>query len=564
MPASDRSCPPGRGIPFGLDSKDKPTHVTQVKPGHTYRCPSCKWPLSAVLNTTGRRQHFRHRKGAECSNAYEASLHKAAEQIIEESSEILLPAVVARHGHRSWSITDKPGKFQYDGARLEVQMDGIVPDVVLREASVAKSSASAARELLVEIFVTHRTEQRKIDLIRERRLPTIEINLSKTPRFVTADEFKQSVLYGPKRKWLFNNAIHNAEAALREEAEKSFGGIGASLNDAYEVDFIPVQNRWEQDIKDARVEDLVGTHVPGDRCFTVAPGIWQSAILSRFLRSPDRSRFDAEATLDWLDHEGLLKPVFRRLLGEIDRDLLAHVRAVVPGFRHPLKVVEDYAGQMVLYGLVPRSKSTSGSSHSEPTELAEERARRIREMYYWRLRVAEVEEVFKAIQAEAKNGPIMNWEFWLDTFQVTLSGTPRSRISGREVGFRELMNYLEALRQMLKPNTEVPTAGLLGLPLEPERDAREAERRGREAAERARVAAEIERRRQAAEQARLDREAEQRARGEAEESRVAAEREAAAVPKPRHRVGRKRTLRERVAQVRDRLSEAIRFLNPWS
>ena len=537
VPESDRLCPPGRGIPFGLDSKDKPTHVTQVKPGHTYRCPSCKWPLSAVLNTTGRRQHFRHRKGAECSDAYETSLHKAAEQVIKESSEILLPAVVARHGGQSRNITDKAGKLQYDDARLEVQMDGIKPDVVLREAPDAKRSASATRELLVEIFVTHRTEQRKIDLIRERRLPTIEINLSKTPRFVTPDEFKRSVLYEAKRKWVFNNAIHDAEAALREKAEELFGGIGASLNAAYKVEFVPIHNRWRQDIEDARVEDLVGTHVPGDRCFTVAPEIWQSAILSRFLRSPDRGRFDAEVTLDWLDRERLLKPAFRRLLGEIDRDLLAHVRAVVPEFRHPLRVVEDYAGQMVLYGLFPHSHSNGGSSDSEPTEFAEERARRI-QMYYWRLRVAEAEEVFKAIQAEAKNGPLMEWESWLDTFQVALSGTPRARITGREVGFRELMDHLKALRQMLEPNAEIPAAGLLGLPLEPERDAREAERRWREAAESARMAAEIEWGRQAAEQ------------------------EAAAVPKPRHKVGWKRRLRQRVSQMRDRLSKLIRPLNP--
>jgi hypothetical protein len=243
--------------------------------------------------------------------------------------------------------------------------------------------------------------------------------------------------------------------------------------------------------------------------------------------------------------------------------LLAHVRAVVSGFRHPLKVVEDYAGQMVLSGLLPRPRSTGGSSYPEPSEFAEERARRIQEMYYWRLRVAEVEEVFKAIQADAKNGPLMDWESWLDTFQVTLSGTPRARITGREVGFRELIDHLEALRQMLEPNAEVPTAGLLGLPLEPERDAREAERRGREAAERARVAAEIERRRQAAEQARLDREAKQRARDQADRLRAAAEREASAVPKPRHQVGRKRTLRQRVSQMRDRLSKIIRSINPW-
>jgi len=91
---------------------------------------------------------------------------------------------------------------------------------------------------------------------------------------------------------------------------------------------------------------------------------------------------------------------------------------------------------------------------------------------------------------------------------------------------------------MLEPNAEIPAAGLLGLPLEPERDAREAERRWREAAESARMAAEIEWGRQAAEQ------------------------EAAAVPKPRHKVGWKRRLRQRVSQMRDRLSKLIRPLNP--
>ena len=128
---------------------------------------------------------------------------------------------------------------------------------------IAERSPSAARELLVEIFVTHRTEQRKIDMLRERRLPTIEIDLSKTPRSTTEDDFKRSVLYEAKAQMAFNYAIHDAEAELRKEAEKLFGGIGASLNAAYEVEFVSIHNRWKQDIEDAGVRDQVGTHVPG-------------------------------------------------------------------------------------------------------------------------------------------------------------------------------------------------------------------------------------------------------------------------------------------------------------
>ena len=422
-------------------------------------------------------------------------------------------------------------------------MDGIRPDVVLHEAR------ESGRQLLVEIFVTHRTEQRKIDLIRDRRLPTFEINLSKTPRDVGVEDFKESVLYGAKRKWLFNKAIFEAEEQLRNEAEAQFGGVGASLAAAYEAAFTPTHNRWQQDIQDARIEDLIGAEIPGHRCFAVAPEVWQCAILSRFLRSADRSRFSADDTLHWLDSEGLLKPAFRKLLGVPDRDLLAHVRAMVKGFRHPLKVVEDYAGQMVLRGLFPTSKS-AGASSAGPTEFAEESARRIQETYYWRLRVAEVEKIFKAIRFRAANGDRMDWNAWLGSRQPALNGSPAEMIAGTELQFKGLLEHLTALERMLEPGAAVPSAGMLGLPLEPERDARDSERL-EQAAERARIALEIERRRQehAAEQ---ERQAEKmRADEEMSRSRgngsVSAEARAAPdVRTPSGRAARPRNFRSRI------------------
>lgn len=533
----DRACPPGGGIPFAWDAEDRPIHVSQVKKGQTYRCPACKCPLTAVLKTKVRRQHFRHRRGADCSNAYETSLHTAAEQVIKDNEEILVPAVVAQHGRQFRSITDEPKRFRYSDACLEVQMDGIRPDVVLHEAR------ESGRQLLVEIFVTHRTEQRKIDLIRDRRLPTFEINLSKTPRDVGVENFKESVLYGAKRKWLFNKAIFEAEEELRGEAETRFRGIGASLAAAYEAEFTPMHNRWQQDIEDARIEDLIGAEIPGHRCFAVAPEIWQCAILSRFLRSPDHSRFSADDMLHWLNSEGLLKPAFRKLLGTPDRDLLAHVRAMVKGFRNPLKVVEDYAGQMVLRGLFPTSKS-AGASSAEQTEFAEECARRIQNTYYWRLRMAEVEKIFKAIQAEAENGARMDWNAWLGSWQPALNGTPAEMIAGTGLQFKGLVEHLTSLERMLEPGSPIPSAGMLGLPLEPERDARDSERLKQEAAERARVAAEIERKRQedlGEQERRVERE-----RASEERRRLTALQAAADVRKSPTRAARPRNFRSRI------------------
>jgi len=111
LPESDPACPPG-SIPWALDQGGNSTHITQVKARHTYRCPVCKGLLTAVLNTR-RRQHFRHRKGHECSHPYDTSLHEAAKQVIKKGSEKSLPAVIALHAGRRVDISN-PGIFRYD------------------------------------------------------------------------------------------------------------------------------------------------------------------------------------------------------------------------------------------------------------------------------------------------------------------------------------------------------------------------------------------------------------------------------------------------------------------
>jgi len=62
----------------------------------------------------------------------------------------------------------------------------------------------------VEIRVNNRTAQRKTELLRERRLTTIEVDLSKAPWFETQDDFEKFVLHKAERSTIIACCIFSA------------------------------------------------------------------------------------------------------------------------------------------------------------------------------------------------------------------------------------------------------------------------------------------------------------------------------------------------------------------
>lgn len=83
---------------------------------------------------------------------------------------------------------------------------------------------------------------------------------------------------------------------------------------------------------------------------------------------------------------------------------------------------------------------------------------------------------FEAIKQWALQGGRMDWEAWRRAPLSSHGGeSPEGLVKTAEDRFQALVAHLRGLRAMLEPGGVIPSAGLLGLPLEPERDAREAE-----------------------------------------------------------------------------------------
>ncbi|MDE2674015.1 MAG: competence protein CoiA family protein [Paracoccaceae bacterium] len=224
-------------------------------------CAACGHRLIAKKGKI-RTAHFAHAAKSDCERMGETHLHLAAKQILMDRKEILLPDFRGRE-YLTTSITSSPmhkDLYQHaketvtkgeivlmDNIREEEGLDGIRPDIIFEKGG---------RELLVEIRVTHATEKEKIRDIRKRKLPCIEIDLSRTPRDKSLQELEHIVIGdGPEpapRTWL-SHPKGERKAALRSTARKeefvrriraarskltvrgAYGGIGSDV-----VDHCPV------------------------------------------------------------------------------------------------------------------------------------------------------------------------------------------------------------------------------------------------------------------------------------------------------------------------------------
>lgn len=80
----------------------------------------------------------------------------------------------------------------------------IAPDIVV---------TSRGRRLLIEIYVTHRANKKRIDWLTKNKQPAIEIDLSKFLYGASGwDELKQEVLFSTdNKKWLYNQKIEMSQ-----------------------------------------------------------------------------------------------------------------------------------------------------------------------------------------------------------------------------------------------------------------------------------------------------------------------------------------------------------------
>ncbi|GAB1623766.1 hypothetical protein AAOGI_38160 [Agarivorans albus] len=183
-------------------------HISQVESGdsHGCICSACSKALVAKKGVK-REHHFAHKAGDSCEYAVETALHYAAKEVLDRRKKICLPATFITFNSNREHLKISDEKVCAIGSlKIEQGISGIVPDLIAKVGN---------RELLIEIFVTHKVDSQKRQKIKELGLSAIEIDLSKAPRDMPLEELEELIVNQCGNKtWINNERVNNAYSEI--------------------------------------------------------------------------------------------------------------------------------------------------------------------------------------------------------------------------------------------------------------------------------------------------------------------------------------------------------------
>ena len=142
--------------------------------------------------------HFAHAPKIRCEYACESSLHLAAKDILSKAKKIIIPPIYVDfpNSNAPAKLVCEAQRINIDEVKLEERFPGFIPDVVVY---------SGEKKFFIEIYVTHSVTEEKLKKIKESEISTIEINLSKYKKMISAEELKKILLNDNEaKKWMFN------------------------------------------------------------------------------------------------------------------------------------------------------------------------------------------------------------------------------------------------------------------------------------------------------------------------------------------------------------------------
>lgn len=464
-------------LPYGLRADGTLAHVADVVSGLACGCIclGCGTPLVARKGKV-KVHHFAHHADRACAGAWESTLHLLAKEVIAAARSISLPQAVAVHGHLFEHVA-AARTFAYDAADPELRMGAITPDIVLH---------GGGRSLLVEVHVTHPAEDAKLEELRLRKLPAIEIDLSKVPRHAPREHHADLILRAAPRKWLFNGKIEAAVAMLRQRADQE----AADTKRRREAEFERVaadaalwwaapareQPEWVRAAEDMGAGKAVGVDVPGSRCFAVGPATWQGRLLDHAVNRMQGYEFSTRDALRELAQIQLIKRPFVRS-GSWDPDLVALIGAKLPGFATPEGAIDAYVRAVRGAGWITRQPSGALAVDRDHAHRAQAVARAARDR---RSRRERVTGALEAVLTAA--GRRIDTDRWLGKATFELDGSPLSVADRGGPALDKLVRDLQAMERMVSTDGADPVDDLLGLPLKDVQAKRAKERQAREEA----------------------------------------------------------------------------------
>lgn len=222
--------------PFGLDQNGRLVHIKESLNGKGCNlvCPGCGDQLIAANNGTKMRPHFRHDGGAECVTGFESAIHRAAKQLIEIHKEITVPGRVVKlvktdssgMAHiREKVVVNHGAILKFDLVQQEKALGQVIADVLATKDN---------KQLIIEIFRTHKVDEDKIQKIKDAGLSAIEIDLSGLTQEDVLDwDALWAYMNNPENTiWLNHVDIENAVKSLEIELVALINKIDKSFQDA--------------------------------------------------------------------------------------------------------------------------------------------------------------------------------------------------------------------------------------------------------------------------------------------------------------------------------------------
>lgn len=170
-------------------------HISQVERGAACQCV-CDKCGSHLIARRGpvRVDHFAH-TNSDCQGNQETLLHLKAKEIISESKRLVV------QGHKG---------------NQEVVFDHVEIEQPVGPYRVDAVGVKSGKQCMIEIAVTHRCAQEKVQYFRSNKLVVVEIALDARREFDGLEAFAEYVISTAPRTWLYNPVL---EEKIRKSTE---------------------------------------------------------------------------------------------------------------------------------------------------------------------------------------------------------------------------------------------------------------------------------------------------------------------------------------------------------
>jgi len=200
-------------------------HISEVESGLACNChcAACGSKLVAKKGDVVI-HHFAHYNQEDCKYGFETALHLGVKRILEKEMRFRFPKVVGETLFGN-SVQIYPSMLlPIIKLCIEQPVEQIIPDIILQTGNSI---------CLIEVYVTHKVDLKKLEIIKRKNIATLEIDFSNVDREIDDNVIRDALINCTvNKKWL-----HNPKAATWEEqsAIKTKREIKMGMIDSFKI-----------------------------------------------------------------------------------------------------------------------------------------------------------------------------------------------------------------------------------------------------------------------------------------------------------------------------------------